>query len=101
MPTQIVEITTNSPTTQEDEVFQTIADTMPVEALNHIVACRDNGTLVSSIACNNGIFTITNQWAQQQAEEYRDLMVGVSQATKSTLVNKGWTITFNIETANL
>jgi len=100
-------------------VIQTITVT-PTESYNETTALYYVGTLLpdnvieflniktlsgersaANISVDGGTYTYAITYTDDCAQQYKELMAGVSAGIKTQLVNEGWEISFDPETADL
>ena len=84
------------------EALNYIKGLLPLNVIGFLEAAdQDGGRSVESIDVVDDAIVITTNWEDSAAQEYKELMAGVSEGIKTQLISEGWEITFSPETADL
>lgn len=100
MKTQTVVFTPGTEMTSAGAVAH-ISTLLPYDVISHLTECTTDGTRITSVVSDGNTHTVTTQWDDAQAEQYKTLMDGISAGVKSQLIADGWSITFTPETVDL
>lgn len=104
MITQVVTLTPSESSGISSYVgaFDYIRTLLPGSVIGFLEAVSLSGDReIESVNVVDGAYVITTNWEDSAAQEYKELMAGVSETIKAQLISEGWEITFSPETADL
>ena len=97
---QTVTITPPFPVTPS-EAMGYVRNLLPANVLSFLNDAEIAGTRTTSVSINGNIITVTNEWDEAAAQEYKTLMADVSDNVIAEMNTNGWTIEFTPLTKDL